>query len=104
MEMIKATLKSDWEMLDASVSPPKKITIQAGLYVLERIDNPCGHRGTWLVLMETKIGMAEGAWKQWINGIKADEPGHPACGQPIDWGEFEIVLEENGRIVPPPLK
>jgi hypothetical protein len=47
--------------------------------------------------------MAEGAWKQWINGVLADMEGCPNFGKPIDWGDSEIVLEEDGKLVPPPM-
>lgn len=101
--MIRATTKRVWEMLDYSKPRNEdKTELQPGTYELERISNPHGFEGNWLVVKGTTIGMSEGAWKQWINGVLADREGHPNFGKPINWGDAEIVLEENGQLIPPP--
>lgn len=102
---IIATTKREWELLDATSDHSKdlkRVNIPAGTHELERIINPCRHEGNWLVLKGTLIGMGEKAWMQWINGVLANRPGHPSFGKPIDWGLFEIQLEENGVLIPPP--
>lgn len=101
--MIKATLKRDWEVHDAS-NPPKAPTkiLAPGTYELERIPNPLGYQGNWLVLVGTKTGMAENAWRQWINGTIMNDPRHSDFGKPIDWGDAAIVLEEDGELMTPP--
>ncbi len=101
--MIKATTRRVWEMLDHSKPRDNNNAyLQPGTYELERIPNPYGFAGSWLVVKGTTIGMAEGAWKGWINGVRVNREGHPNFGKCINWGDFEIVLEENGILVPPP--
>ncbi len=102
--MILVTLKREWEMLDFSSDPPKKVVVPAGEHELERIDNPYHPGVKCLVLKGTRTGMAENAWRQWINGVISNVPGHPNHGKPIDWKDFEIILEEDGVLVPPPTK
>lgn len=89
---ITATLKKTWTLLDGSTTDGRA-DVEAGRYELERIPCPYGHPCDWLVIKGTKIGMAEGAWRQWQNGTLATMEGHPNFGKPIDWGEFEIVIE-----------
>lgn len=67
--------------------------IHQGRHELLRIPNPIGYKGYWLVLADEllksgrKIGMAEGAWRQWTNsGL-------------TEWGEYEIRFEVDD---PPP--
>lgn len=60
---ITATLKQDWEMINADNDRVAVVT--AGVHELERIENPFGHAAPWLVIKGTKIGQAEGAWRQW---------------------------------------
>ncbi len=86
-------LKRDWEALDGS-EKDKKATIPAGRHEVERIPNPHGHDGFWLALKGTQIGASEGSWRQWKNGELANNPDHPNFEKPIDWGEFEVVIEE----------
>lgn len=94
---ITVTTKIDWELVDATDgTSTKHKTIPAGTYELERIPNPLGLKIPWLVLKGTKIGKGEKAWKGWINGALNDD------GNPIDWKEYEIVLYEDGQLVPPP--
>lgn len=100
--MITATLKKAWEMVDAKNSAKEHTIVEPGTYELERIENPYGHNAKWLVLKGTKIGMAEGAWRQWINGTLANRVGHANYGKPTDWDEFEIILIEDGVLIPPP--
>ena len=97
---IFATTKREWEMPDASTLPAKHVNVAAGRYELERIPNPTGTSDcNWLVLKGTKTGMAEGAWKRWING-SANVSDFPEV-KPMDWEDFEIVLEEDGELVSP---
>jgi len=92
---MKATLKRTWEMLDGSKPPAEaKVEVEPGTYELERIPNPHGHDAPWLVLKGTTTGMAEGAWRQWTTGELIDNPGHPNHGKPVNWGSWEIVIEE----------
>jgi hypothetical protein len=86
---IKATLKRTWQMNDFSKPQNSDLVdVSAGEYELERIANPHGHRCTCLVLKGTMIGWAEPAWLAQIGPSSRKYP------------EFEIILEENGRLVP----
>ena len=87
-----AILKRDWMMIDGETGEDKTIT--AGRHEIERIDNPFGHDNPWLVLKGSKIGRAENAWRDWENKGTINHPGHPKHGQPIDWGDREIIIEE----------
>lgn len=89
-----ATTKRIWELIDASSGKPVAYKLPAGRHELERVPCPLGHNCNWLVLKGTKIGMSENFWKDWKNGTIADVPGHPNFGKPIDWGEFEIIIDE----------
>jgi hypothetical protein len=81
-----ATLKRTWDLIDGETH--KRVPVKPGRYELDRIFNPFGHIAPWLVLKGTKIGQAEGAWRDWRNGMINND------GKPIDWGEFEIVIED----------
>ena len=92
---MQAVLKRTWEMLDYSKEgDARKSQVAPGTYDLNRIPNPNGHPGYWLVILGTTIGMAEGAWRQWTNGEVADNPNHPNHGKPVDWKDWEIVIVE----------
>ncbi len=92
---MQATLKRVWEMLDYSQSGnSRKVNVEPGTYELERIPNPSGYEGSWLVIKGTTIGQSEAAWRQWKNGVLIDNPGQPSHGQPVDWGEYEIFIQE----------
>ena len=91
---MKMILKKDWNALDGSQSEFVKITIPAGTHEIERIPNPHGYPGSWLVLKGTKIGASENSWRQWMNGVVADNPEHPEFGKPIDWGDWEVKIED----------
>ena len=69
-------------------------TILAGTHEIERIPNPAGYNGNWLVLKGTKIGGSEGSWRQWAPGQKGTNPSHPNFGKEIDWKEFTVVITE----------
>jgi hypothetical protein len=99
--VIKATLKRIWEMHDGSKNPDaSKVTVLPGEYDLERIPNPHGHPGNWLVLAGTKIGMSEGAWTRWI-GFGDASPNIQNYGIGIDLESYEIVLKEDDKLIPP---
>lgn len=84
-----ATTKRPWELLDHTKSMNNmRVTMPAGTHQLERIPNPKGYPGNWLVIKGTTIGMSEGAWRDWKNGDLNSK------GKPIDWGEFEIAIQE----------
>ena len=91
---MKATLKRVWELVDASSPNSSKVERGPGDFELERIPNPLGHNGNWLVIKGTMVGMAEGAWRQWKNGELVDNPHHLNNGKPIDWGDFEIIIND----------
>jgi len=58
------TTKKPWNLIDAGQLPSKRnITLPPGRYEVEKVPNPLGHTGPWLVLKGTKIGMAEKAWR-----------------------------------------
>lgn len=94
-----ATLLRSWELIDGSREKrqiggqTRRVTYPPGIYRLERILNPYGYSGTWLVIAGTKHGMAEGAWKQWGPNEICDDPTHPNFGNIIDWGEFLIAID-----------
>ena len=89
------TLKRDHGALDAAGGRNKRVTILMGRYEIERIPNPLFNNGTfWLVLKGTLVGATEGSWRQWEKGQVVDKEGHPDFGKPIDWGDFEVVIEE----------
>ena len=46
----------------------KKILVSPGRYEIERVANPFGYAGDWLVLKGTKIGMVESWWRSRENG------------------------------------
>lgn len=90
------TLKRPWSVPDATSDDTVTAIIPAGSHEVERIPNPCGggrgrgHRNSpWLVLKGTKIGMAEGAWRQWENGAVNEK------GEPTNWGDSEVVITES---------
>ena len=89
-----AILKKTWELIDGASNGRAKVQAGPGEVELERIPNPYGHQADWLVLKGTRIGMAEGAWRQWQNGNIVDNPDHPDHGKPTDWGEWEIIIKE----------
>jgi hypothetical protein len=89
---MRLVLKRDWDVIDAAHlkhSARRNAVIPKGVHEVERIPNPLGHPGApWLVLKGTLIGATEGSWRQWRNGTLN------ARGEPIDWGDFEVVVEE----------
>ena len=87
MSRIFMILKREWLMCDG-ISASNHVTVPAGRHEMERIANPFGHPAPWLVMKGTQIGATEGSLRSWANGILNAE------GEPIDWGEWEIVLEE----------
>ena len=93
------TLKREWEALDVSKNPIGKAKIPAGRHEIERIPNPFADASKpgsfWLVLKGTMIGMSEGSWREWMNdGSLITNKKHSDFGKPIDWQEYEIVIEE----------
>lgn len=85
-------LKRKWAAVDGTTA--SETFIPAGTHEIERIPNPLGYKGYWLVLKGTKIGGSEGSWRQWENGQLVDNPGHPNHGKPIDWGDFEVQITD----------
>jgi hypothetical protein len=93
---MKMILKRNWHALDGSKPSGENYTvIPEGKHEVERIANPYGFSCFWLVLKGTKVGASEGSWRQWVNdGSLVTNPKNPRFGKPIDWGKFEIVIEE----------
>ncbi len=65
---IRMTVRREWELVDAGPDGDKRKsrrTLQPGTHDMERIKNPFGHDGCWLVLKGTRLGASEGSWRQW---------------------------------------
>ena len=90
-------LKREWEAIDASQGDKRSAytTIPPGEHEVERIPNPRGYAGNWLVLKGTLIGASEASWRQWSPGqipnVPANDPRHNKI---IEWGEYEVVIKE----------
>lgn len=62
-------LHSERSAIDASLHwshPAYNTTIPAGRHEVERIPNPLGSRGSFIVLKGTLIGGAEEMWLEWV--------------------------------------
>jgi hypothetical protein len=91
--MIQAILKRHWKMPNGAKTSREnreEVEVAPGNYELDRVPNPFGHKAPWLVLKGTLIGMAEGAWRQWINDADTQ------------WDDFEIIIDEDGVLLTPP--
>lgn len=75
---MKLTVKRNWEAYDGSNSK-NRLIISIGTHEVERIKNPLGYSGNWIVLKGTLIGASEESWRQW-EGDK--------------WDNFEVILED----------
>ena len=64
-EPLTASTSAVHQILDATNKKVVRYDLPPGVYVLERIANPFGYTSYWLVLLGTKIGQAEGAWRRW---------------------------------------
>lgn len=85
---MRMILRQSWDVRDAT--DPKNVVaaiIPAGTYEIEKVPNPCGHKGYWFVFKGTKIGGSEGFWRQW-------EPSDPE--NPI---KSDVVIEEDAAPV-----
>lgn len=61
------TVHRIWEISIATSEGNKDAYIlQPGTYEIERVVNPLGHGGYWLVLKGTLIGASEQFWRQWM--------------------------------------
>lgn len=69
--------KREWKVRDAGNYID--IIISIGRHEIEKVVNPFGYNGYWLVLKGTLIGATELSWKQW-------EEDH--------WGDFQVIIEE----------
>lgn len=58
------TTYSDRNFFDASTPERLRVNVPAGRYEVERMPNPTGVTGYWLVLKGTKIGIGEQAMRQ----------------------------------------
>lgn len=72
-------LKHPVDVIDAGPKEKVHKTLQPGVHEVQRIDNPFGWQMPWLVLVGTKIGQSEEAWRKW---------------QSPDWGDKQVVIEE----------
>jgi hypothetical protein len=82
------TLKRTWKVLDGA-NPGNIAIMPPGRHRFVRVQNPFGHDAPWLVLKGTLIGAAEGFWRDWQN-----DPYNENLGKPINWGNYEVVIEE----------
>lgn len=67
-EAVRMTVRREWELVDAGAYGDGKEAarrLPPGTHDMERIRNPLGHDGYWLVLKGTRIGASEGSWRQW---------------------------------------
>lgn len=71
-------VKREWKAIDG-LDKNKTHIIPIGTHEVERIPNPLGYPGYWIVLKGTLIGASEGSWRQW-EGNK--------------WGDFEVILKD----------
>lgn len=71
-------VKRDWKALDAS-KLNNRLIISIGVHEVERIKNPFGYSGYWIVLKGTLIGASEKSWRQW---------------EDKEWDEFEVILKD----------
>jgi len=62
-----ATLHREWELhtWKEDGTTGNDVYVGPGTVELERIPNPLGYKGFWLIIKGTNVGMAEGAWRQW---------------------------------------
>ena len=99
--MIKATTKRPYDCIRFVPGQGKYIhvLIPTGTYELVRVPTPLTSPCNWLVVKSEYeqgiyLGGSENSWRQWING---------SVGRygPIDWDDFEIILEEDGVLMPP---
>lgn len=63
---IRAIVKEDLELrnfMESRGSEKYVVTIKPGTYQLNRVLNPFGHNGNWLVIQGTTIGGAEEYWR-----------------------------------------
>ena len=91
---MQMTVKRDWQVIDAEGGKANTTTIPTGTHEIERIHNPFGYEGFWLVLKGTKIGKSEDSWRQWEPGQICAEETHPNYGKVIDGGDYEVVITE----------
>lgn len=92
-EIMQMILKREWDAIDATNLPERILTkIPAGTHEIEKIPNPAGYSGNWLVLKGTLIGASEGSWRQWAPGQMNDAPDHENFGKEIDWEEFTVII------------
>lgn len=70
-------VKRDWKVFDGSNLTESIISI--GTHEVERIKNPLGYSGYWIVLKGTLIGASEKSWRQW---------------EDVEWADFEVILKD----------
>ena len=76
--LMTMTLKKEWQVADASQPSYVPANIPAGTHEVERVPNPYGNEGDWLVLKGTKIGAKEEFWRK-----------HSAFA----WDEHQVTIE-----------
>ena len=72
---IRMTVKREWELIDAGDGDRKRAaehTLPPGTHNMERIRNPLGYDGCWLVLKGTRLGASEGFWRQFSSDCDAE--------------------------------
>ncbi|MFH1089209.1 MAG: hypothetical protein V1716_02180 [Candidatus Uhrbacteria bacterium] len=77
-------LNRNWEAIDATAGNHQDTIIPIGWYEIEKIKNPFGFKGYWLVIKGTLIGASEGSWLQCND---EDKTG---------WGrrDFQVVITD----------
>lgn len=86
-------LKRAWPAQNGKHS--KRVVIPEGRHRVTKVKSPFGFGGDWLVLEGTQTGLPENCWRQWKNGeFIINAKGHTRYGQPNDWDDREIIIEE----------
>jgi RimJ/RimL family protein N-acetyltransferase len=75
---MKLIVKRNWNGCDGADLNNRPI-ISIGIHEVERIPNPYGYSGYWIVLKGTLIGASEGFWRQW---------------EGKEWDDFEVILKD----------
>jgi hypothetical protein len=67
---VTVTLRSSKKLIDGSTPNRDIVEIAPGVYDLERIPNPYGHKHDWYALKGTKIGGTIAWWRSWASGAE----------------------------------
>jgi hypothetical protein len=67
-----------------------------GVYELERVLNPYGHKIPWLVIKGTRIGMAETGWNIRRPGMLEMDPESPKFAQELTRTDLDLYVQYTG--------